>query len=117
MTGFGVLLIILGGGSLLLPLFDLQFTLMEFVDPYQPWAGIIVTVIGAALVGYGLQRSRAAATAAPPTSSAAAPAATAPLPPAPEAPVAPAAQGVPPPVDTTVSDAPDAPTDPNRDRA
>ena len=117
MTGFGVLLIILGGGSLLLPLFNLQFRLMEFVDPYQPWAGIIVVVIGAALVAYGLQRSRAAAPAAPPASSAAAPAPTAPPPPAPEAPIAPAAQGVPPPVDTTSADAPDAPSAPNRDQA
>ena len=51
MTGIGVLLIVLGVGSLLLPLFDMQFRLMEFVDPYQPWAGLIVGVIGAVLVG------------------------------------------------------------------
>jgi hypothetical protein len=33
MTGFGVLLIVLGVGSLLLPMLNLQFRLMEFVDP------------------------------------------------------------------------------------
>ena len=75
MTGIGVLLIVLGVGSLLLPMFDLQFRLMEFVDPYQPWAGLVVGIIGAVLVGMGLQRSRAAATtpavpaAAPPAAA------------------------------------------------
>ncbi|HEX5014432.1 MAG TPA: hypothetical protein VFV72_09775 [Candidatus Limnocylindrales bacterium] len=76
MTGFGVLLIILGLGSLLLPMFNLQFRLMEIVDPYQPFAGIIVAAIGAVLVYLGLQRTRAAATAAmAPAAPAAAPAA------------------------------------------
>jgi hypothetical protein len=106
MTGFGVLLIVLGVGSLLLPMLNLQFRLMEFVDPYQPWAGILVAVIGAALVAFGLQRSRAAAapaagTAAAPTASSAAP--------APAAHVAPAAQAVPPPVQTAAVDAPGTP--------
>ena len=73
MTGFGVLLIILGLGSLLLPLFDLQFRLMEFVDPYQPWAGFIIGAIGAILVGLGLQR-RATVTTTTTTTTAAAPA-------------------------------------------
>ena len=75
MTGFGVLLIILGLGSLLLPLFDLQFRLMEFVDPYQPWAGFIIAAIGAILVGLGLQRR---ATVTTTTTTTAAPTATAP---------------------------------------
>jgi hypothetical protein len=74
MTGFGVLLIILGLGSLLLPLFDLQFRLMEFVDPYQPWAGFIVAAIGAILVGLGLQRRATVTT----TTTTAAPTAAAP---------------------------------------
>jgi hypothetical protein len=33
MVGWGILLIVLGAGSLLLPMFDMQFTLMELVDP------------------------------------------------------------------------------------
>ena len=74
MTGFGVLLIILGLGSLLLPLFDLQFRLMEFVDPYQPWAGFIIAAIGAILVGLGLQRRATVTT----TTTTAAPTAAAP---------------------------------------
>jgi hypothetical protein len=39
MTGLGVLLIILGVGSLLLPMLNMQFRLMEFVDPYHPGRG------------------------------------------------------------------------------
>ena len=92
MTGLGVLLIVLGVGSLLLPLFDLQFRLMEFVDPYQPWAGLLVGVIGAVLVGMGLQRSRAAAatvsSAPAPAATAAAPASAEPAPAPADAPAA-----------------------------
>jgi hypothetical protein len=31
----------------------MQFRLMELVDPYQPYAGIVVAVIGAVLVFLG----------------------------------------------------------------
>jgi hypothetical protein len=131
MTGFGVLLIILGVGSLLLPMFNVQFRLMEFVDPYQPWAGILVAVIGAALVAFGLQRTRTVTvstertTAAPPPSAAATAPTTsgATAPPEAPAPIAPAGQAVPPPVDSSVPDAPrptadpaDAASDTNRDQ-
>ena len=85
MTGLGVLLIILGVGSLLLPMLNMQFRLMEFVDPYQPWAGLIVGVIGAVLVGMGMQRSRTTVTTTRST------AAAAPAAPAPEAAAAPPA--------------------------
>lgn len=56
MVGWGIFLIILGAGSLLLPMLDYQFTLMELVDDYQPYAGIVVAVIGAALVLLGMNR-------------------------------------------------------------
>ena len=56
MIGWGVALIIIGAGSLLLPMFNYQFTLMELVDDYQPYAGIVVAVIGAALVLLGMNR-------------------------------------------------------------
>jgi hypothetical protein len=95
MTGFGVLLIILGLGSILLPMFNLQFRLMELVDPYQPFAGIIVALIGAALVYLGLQRTRAAAATATTSTAAAAPASAAPAAPAPAAPVTSAAEAAP----------------------
>ncbi len=56
MISFGVLLVILGAGSLVLPYLNLQFTLMDFVDPYQPWAGIIVAALGLITVLFGAQR-------------------------------------------------------------
>jgi hypothetical protein len=65
MVGWGILLIVLGAGSLLLPMFDYQFTLMELVDPYQPFAGIVVAAIGAVLVFLGQTRRSASATPQP----------------------------------------------------
>jgi predicted lipid-binding transport protein (Tim44 family) len=56
MISLGVLLVILGVGSLVLPYLNLQFSLMELVDPYQPWAGIIVAAIGLITVLFGAQR-------------------------------------------------------------
>jgi len=61
MVGWGVLLIVLGAGSLLLPMLGYQFSLMELVDDFQPWAGIVVAVIGAALLFMGMTRRQAAA--------------------------------------------------------
>ena len=57
MAGWGIFLIILGAGSLLLPQIGIQFRLMELVDAYQPYAGIVVAIIGAALVLLGMNRS------------------------------------------------------------
>lgn len=56
MVGLGVFLIIIGAGSLFLPMLGYQFTLMELVDDFQPYAGILVAVIGAALVLFGMSR-------------------------------------------------------------
>ena len=56
MVGWGIFLIILGAGSLLLPMIGFQFQLMELLDDFQPYAGIIVALIGAAMVFMG-QRS------------------------------------------------------------
>jgi hypothetical protein len=56
MISLGVLLVILGVGSLVLPNLGFQFSLMEFVDPYQPWAGIIVAALGLITILFGAQR-------------------------------------------------------------
>jgi protein-S-isoprenylcysteine O-methyltransferase Ste14 len=56
MVGFGVLLIVLGIGSLLLPMMDIQFTLMALFDDYQPIAGIVVAAIGVVLLMLGMRR-------------------------------------------------------------
>jgi len=46
MLSLGVLLVILGVGSFVLPMLGYQFRLMEPIEPYQPWAGIIVAAVG-----------------------------------------------------------------------
>jgi hypothetical protein len=56
MVGWGIFLIIIGAGSLLLPQLGFQFRLMELLDDYQPYAGIVVAVIGAGLVLLGMNR-------------------------------------------------------------
>ncbi len=80
MIGWGITLMIIGAGSLLLPLLNYQFTLMELVDDYQPYAGIVVAVIGAALVLLGMNRQPEATVAAdgPPQAARANDTATAP---------------------------------------
>jgi hypothetical protein len=56
MVGWGIFLVIIGAGSLLLPQLGFQFRLMELLDDYQPYAGIVVAVIGAGLVLLGMNR-------------------------------------------------------------
>lgn len=56
MISFGVLLVILGVGSLVLPSLGFQFQLMELLNAYQPWAGIIVAAIGLITILFGAQR-------------------------------------------------------------
>ncbi|HUG94573.1 MAG TPA: hypothetical protein VMK30_00345 [Pleomorphomonadaceae bacterium] len=74
MISLGVFLVILGVGSLALPSLGFQFSVMELVDPYQPWAGIIVAAVGLITVLFGAQRrGRAAAPVASATAQAAPP--------------------------------------------
>jgi hypothetical protein len=56
MVGWGIFLIIMGAGSLLLPSLGFQFQLMELVDDLQPYAGIVVAAIGAGLLIWGMSR-------------------------------------------------------------
>ena len=58
MVGLGAFLVILGIGSLVLPMFDIQFQLMSLLDDYQPVAGIAVAAIGAVLILMGLRRPK-----------------------------------------------------------
>ena len=46
----------MGAGSLLLPSLGFQFRLMELVDDFQPYAGLVVAAIGAGLVFVGMAR-------------------------------------------------------------
>lgn len=50
MGSIGFLFIILGFGSLILPTFNIQFKLLQWADPYQPWIGVGVGLIGVALL-------------------------------------------------------------------
>ena len=61
MVGWGIFLIVIGAGSLLLPMIGYQFSLMDLVEDYQPWAGIVVAVIGAILLYMGMTRRQPAA--------------------------------------------------------
>jgi purine-cytosine permease-like protein len=80
MTSFGVLLVILGVGSFVLPYFN-----VDALDPYQPWAGVIVAALGLITVLFASRRREPAAAEASATAAApAAPAAAAPAAAAPE---------------------------------
>ena len=57
--GWGIFLIILGAGPLLLPQLGFQFRLMELVDDFQPYAGIVIALVGAVLVFMGMNRQPA----------------------------------------------------------
>ncbi|MEX0630606.1 MAG: hypothetical protein WEE67_01175 [Chloroflexota bacterium] len=91
MISLGVLLVILGVGSLVLPNLGFQLT---WLDAYQPWAGIIVAAVGLITVLFGAQRRgrEAAAPAAEATAQAAPPA----EPSTPSSQAAPAPQAPPP---------------------
>ena len=78
MTSIGVLLVILGVGSLILPSFNLQFRLMDLVDPYQPWAGVIAAALGLVLILVASRRKRGDVKEAEAAATPAAPPATAP---------------------------------------
>lgn len=58
MARFGWFLVIVGFGSLILPVFNLQFKILEPVDAYQPMAGIVVGIIGAALLVWPMIRQQ-----------------------------------------------------------
>jgi protein-S-isoprenylcysteine O-methyltransferase Ste14 len=59
MLSLGVLLVILGVGSFVLPMIGYQFRLMEPIEPYQPWAGIIVAAVGLITVIFAARGRRA----------------------------------------------------------
>ncbi|HRD77350.1 MAG TPA: hypothetical protein PK264_15695 [Hyphomicrobiaceae bacterium] len=50
MLGIGILLLILGAGSYVLPMMGMQFKLMSIFGAYQGWAQIGAIVVGAILV-------------------------------------------------------------------
>ena len=73
MTSFGVLLVILGVGSLVLPYLNLNISLLDSFDQVQPWAGVIVAALGLITVLFSSRRrpeASATATVAAPAAAA-----------------------------------------------
>ncbi len=62
MLSLGVLLVILGVGSFVLPMIGYHFRLMDPVEPYQPWVGIIVAAVGLITVIFAGRRRAPATT-------------------------------------------------------
>ena len=62
MLSLGVLLVILGVGSFVLPMIGYQFRLIEPLEPYQPWAGITLAAVGLITVIYAGRRRAAPTT-------------------------------------------------------
>jgi hypothetical protein len=62
MVALGGALFVIGIGSFVLPLIGYQFTLVSLFEDYQPWVGIGLAIIGAALAMYGGARRSAART-------------------------------------------------------
>lgn len=58
MVRLGVFLIVMGIGSLIMPLLGRQFYLMMLFDGVQPAAGIIIAVLGALLAFIGARNNR-----------------------------------------------------------
>lgn len=107
MIALGVVLVILGVGSLVLPSLGLDLAFLDTLNTYQPWAGIIVAALGLITVLFGAQRRGRKEVVV--ETAAAAPAAA--VPPAPVASTA----AAPPPTDVDAMPpplSPDAPPDP-----
>ena len=58
MVSLGVLLVVLGIASIVLPSAGVELAFLDSIDSAQPWLGIIVAAIGLITVLYG-QRRRA----------------------------------------------------------
>jgi Na+-driven multidrug efflux pump len=50
MARLALLLIVLGFGSLVLNLFNMEFRVLAWADDYQPWAGIGIGVLGVLII-------------------------------------------------------------------
>jgi hypothetical protein len=59
MKNLGVLLLVLGAGSFILPMLGLQFKLMRLFGDAQPIVAIIAVLLGAVLLGISFMRQKA----------------------------------------------------------
>jgi hypothetical protein len=58
MVSLGVLLVVLGIASIVLPSAGVELAILDSIDSAQPWLGIIVAALGLITILYG-QRRRA----------------------------------------------------------
>ncbi len=56
MVSFGVLLVVVGIGSFVLPAAGINSGFLDSLDPVQPWLGIIVAAVGLITVLFGQRR-------------------------------------------------------------
>ena len=59
MLSLGVILVILGIGSFLLPMVGMDLAFLDSIDAYQPWLGIIVAAVGLITILFGGRRRKA----------------------------------------------------------
>lgn len=57
MARLGIFLLIMGIGSLILPMMGRQFVLMSLLDPAQPVAGIAIAAMGGLLIFLGARQN------------------------------------------------------------
>jgi hypothetical protein len=50
MARLALFLIVLGFGSLVLDLFNMEFRILAWAEDYQPWAGIGIGVLGVLII-------------------------------------------------------------------
>ena len=57
MARLGIFLLIMGIGSLILPMMGRQFVLMSLLGPAQPVAGIAIAAVGGLLIFLGARQN------------------------------------------------------------
>jgi hypothetical protein len=56
MVSLGVLLVVVGIGSIVLPAAGIESRLLNSLDPVQPWVGVIVAAVGLITILFGQRR-------------------------------------------------------------
>ena len=56
MVSLGVLLVVVGIGSIVLPAAGVESRFLNSLDPVQPWLGVIVAAVGLITVLFGQRR-------------------------------------------------------------
>lgn len=56
MVSLGVLLVVVGIGSIVLPAAGISSGFLDSLDPVQPWLGVIVAAVGLITILFGQRR-------------------------------------------------------------